>query len=163
MAKSKYGIVKNNHLAHYTHAIGVGASEVFSAKSGRFVELDGGSGDIKAATSGAAALIGAVDFVGTASSTEGGTELPVQTSTQVVYEMPVYDGTTAGVSVSQDTIDSYVGRTCDLYVASNIQYADTNGDTDETFIIVGGDADENTLYVVMNPAVVSATGNRTSA
>ena len=151
MAKQRYGIIKNGHLATYTDPVRIGASEVFPAQSGRFVMKTGDDFDI-ATTAGGTRAIGAIEWTGTAQATDGFTTAPVQTSPDVWYELPATNDGTTRQTLTQAAILALRFDTCDVALDANgIQYAHTGAADDDVFIIVGGDVDENTLYVKMNP------------
>jgi hypothetical protein len=148
MAKTKLGAV-NEHARQFSpNALPVYASQVFSAKSGRFVNGQVQAGYITSAADGADYLMGAVDFVGTTSSTSGGTKLAVDVSTETIYEVPAW--ASAATTVTQAIIDAYIGKACDLKVDTNIQYADYDTATDDVLLIVGGSVADNCLYVKIN-------------
>ena len=92
----------------------IGASEVFKKKGGGFL-ADDGSGRLEIAIATSTNIIGHTsrfneDF--TASSTEGGTPMPVDTDLQGHYELPINSGTYAA---------TMRGKTCDLSISSSIQ------------------------------------------
>lgn len=91
----------------------IGASEVFKKKGGAFLK-DDSSGRLEIASTDTN-IIGHSNRFNediTASSTEGGTVLPVDTNLQAHYELPINTGTWA---------DTMRGKVCDLSVASSIQ------------------------------------------
>lgn len=93
----------------------VGASEVFKKAGGAFVGVDG-SGRIEIATATTTAIIGwaVLNEDLTASTTEGGTILPVELNLDAIYEIKINTGTWT---------DNYRGETCDLSIVSNVQGA----------------------------------------
>lgn len=161
MEKLKYGIVRNGHLAEYTDEKGLGASEVFKALSLRFVKRDG-SGYFDAVDDAATAIDGYVQYVGTVGSSDGDVTTAIEISClgggSVTYEGPIYDGGSTDAEKTKAEIDSLIGTTAAIKVDSNIQYVDLDNTTDaqQVLIIVGGDADANTLYVKVNPTVAIA-------
>jgi hypothetical protein len=90
----------------------VGASEIFKKLGASFVTVDG-SGRIEVAGAADTAIIGSAvfneDF--TSSSTEGGTNLPVNIDLNAVFEIPINAGTYAA---------TMRGETCDLSDSSNV-------------------------------------------
>lgn len=155
MPKQIYGMIKNAHLATFTEPVQMGASEVFSAQSGRFVIKTGD--DFDACNGDDDQIFGAVEFVGTTNSTDAITQLPVQTSCDVWYEMPATNNGSDRQTLTQQNIEDYRFDTADVKVISNVQYVYTNTATDNIFIIMGGDVIENTLYVRMNPNEMGQT------
>ena len=141
MAKTRYGLIVEAGVPVLSFA----ASQVFKEKSGRFVAQSGGY--MIAATNGINEICGYVEFVGTTGSSNGDTKLPIDRSCEKVYEIPIYKT----IAMTEADLRGYIGDTCDLYVASNIQYADlTNIAADDILTIVGGDVAEQTLYVQIN-------------
>jgi len=130
----------------------VAASQTFKRRSGHFVYLS--SNRVNIADSGTSQLFGWA-LVGkdwTSSSTAGADKVTVDTYPFHVWEVPARDTFTAA------NLEAYIGDTCDLEVVSNIQYVDNGESNEDTIVIVGGDVDEQTLYVHMNPNKCYATG-----
>jgi hypothetical protein len=122
----------------------VAASQAFKRRSGQYVKVASGRADI--ADSGDSeiwgwALIGK-DW--TSSSTAGADWVTVDTFPYHVFEIPARDTFTAS------NLEGYIGDTCDLEV-STYQYADNGESNEDVIVVVGGDVDEQTLYVHMNP------------
>lgn len=111
---TEYGRRQGHH--HTTFPWPVAASEVFKKKGGAFVTIDT-NGRIQIAVAGDVDIIGHAifneDF--TASSTAGGTTVPVDLSFDSVYEVPINAGTWA---------DTMRGKLVDLVVTSGIQGVD---------------------------------------
>lgn len=110
----EYGI-RSGLRRDLVFAYPIGASEVFKKKGGAFVK-DDSSGRMEIATTQTTIIGHALfneDF--TASSTEGGTKLPINVDTGAIYEVPINTGTWA---------DTMRGKTCDLSVSSSIQGVD---------------------------------------
>lgn len=123
----------------------VAASQNFQRRSGHFVYLS--SGNLTIADSGTTEIFGWA-LVGddwTSSSTAGADKVTVDTNPFHVWEVPARDTFTA------TNLKNYIGDTCDLEISSNIQYIDNGESNEDTIVIVGGDVDEQTLYVHMNP------------
>lgn len=138
----------NDHKRNFTPGdFPMAASQVFPAVSGKFVYNN--SGAITAAANGQDEIIGAVEFVGTTSSTAGGTRLPIDRSCETIYEVPAYL-TSARATLTETVVNALIGKTCDIKVASNVQYADIGAATDDVLLIVGWNPLNNTLLVTMN-------------
>ena len=130
----------------------VAANQTWKRRSGHFVYLS--SNYVTIADSGTTQLFG-VALIGkdwTGSSTAGADVVTVDTHPFHVWEVPARDTFTAA------NLASYIGDTCDLEVSSNIQYVDNGESSEDTVVIVGGDVDEQTLYVHMNPNACYQTG-----
>lgn len=150
----KFGKVKGPEVVL---AYPVAASAVFKHLSGCFVYLDSNQ---RIALAGAAQTeIFGWAYTGdwTVSSTAGQTILSVNISVDAIYLMPVDTART------EAQLKSYVGKTCDIVVASNVQYADFDASATDVLQIVGyeywGSAlSEQGLWVKMNPTKLAATG-----
>lgn len=154
----KYGIIKNEQVALVVSAP-MGASEVIPA-GGAFVKNDA-SGRMEIAGDGSTRLDGYVfptqldagQKYQTCSSTEGGTVvpfIPISAMLGVAVKLPVTGGTYAA---------TMLGETADLEVVSNAQGVQLDASAEDTVIIVGGDATENTVIVIPNPdKIASLTG-----
>lgn len=118
----------------------MGASEVISAQSGRFVTVDSsGYGEISGAAS--TTIFGSVELgAQTLSATEGATTANCIIDPTAVFRIPVNSGTYA---------ITMVGKTCDLSVSSNIQGAALDASDRDIVLIVGGDATNNNYVDVM--------------
>jgi len=149
----KYGIIKGEDSAPAL-TIPVGASEVIPA-GGAFCKNDG-SGRAETAVDGSTLLMGYY-FPGdpgldsgqkyqTASSTEGLTKapfIPASAMLGVVVRLPINSGTYAA---------TMIGKTCDISVSSNKQGVQLDASSEDTLIIVGGDAVNNRWCdVIINP------------
>lgn len=128
----------------------IGASEVISAQSGRFVKLDG-SGRLEIAVDGSTELVGHLDCEAqTASATEGATVAFCNFSLDAVYRIPVNSGT---------YVATMRGKTCDLSVSSSIQGAQLDASAEDTVVIVDGDVTNNNFVdVILNPGKRMQTG-----
>ena len=100
--------------ADLTYSFPVGASEVFKKKGGGFV-IEDASGRVEIATAAATNIIGAALLFEdlTASATEGGTTVQVDLDLSGIYELPV----------SGTYLATMRGKTCDIIITSNVQYA----------------------------------------
>lgn len=131
----------------------IAASQTFSRRSGHYVKLDA-SKHADIADSGDSEIAGWMhmgkDF--TSSSTAGADKGSIDAFPFSVYEVPARDTFTAA------NLASYIGETCDLEVASNIQYVDNGESNEDNVVVVGGDVDEQTLYVHLNPNKMYQTG-----
>jgi len=156
----RYGIIKPSNPVGGV-PIGMGASEVIKAKSGRFVKSDG-SGRAEIAGDGDTELIGFVELAEqTCSSTEGGTKATLFSDLNMVIRIPLaYDGSTYTVNYSA----SLLNKTCDLADISNIQKANLTDSDEDTLVVVGGQAatsttaDDGYVDVMLNPNKMRATG-----
>lgn len=123
---TEYG--KRQGHNHLQFAWPIGASEVFKKKGGAFMTIDA-SGRAEIAVAGDVDIIGHAifneDF--TASSTEGGTTLPVDISFDSVYEVPINTGTWA---------DTMRGKLCDLSVVSSIQGVDLTASGEDVIQLI---------------------------
>lgn len=130
----------------------VAASQAFARRSGHFVKI--ASGNVTIADSGDSELFGwaLVGKAWTSSSTAAADKVTVVTDPSKVWEIPARDAFTAA------NLKAYIGDTCDLEINGGIQYADNGESNEDTLVIVGGDVDEQTLYVHLNPNKCYATG-----
>jgi len=152
MAKVKYGKIFGNS-SFTAQSFPVGASQVFKAQSGRIVKLN--SGYLEVAGDGDGVVFGFVDVGDLTVTSAGDVSLPVDTSLDAAYELPVKR--TAGDFTESD-LYGLIGKTCDLIVESNIQKANLDTSDEDTIIIVGGNVENQTVYVKLNPAKVGGTG-----
>lgn len=130
----------------------VAASQVFKRRSGHFVRL--ASNNVNIAGSGHTEIWGWA-LVGkdwTSSATAGASKVTVDTHPYHVWEIP------SDATFTASGLLALIGDTCDLIVNSNIQQADVGENTEKVIVIIGGDVDNQTLYVHMNPNKCYATG-----
>lgn len=124
---TEYG-KRSGGSSHSVRAFPVGASEVFKKKGGGFV-IEDNSGRVEIATAAATNILGWAliqeDF--TASSTEGGTIVPVDMDLDAIYEVPINTGTWA---------DTYRGESCDISISSNIQGANLSGTSTKVLTLI---------------------------
>jgi hypothetical protein len=149
MAKLKYGIVDSSQTPLVPFCVGAFlASDVLSAKSGRFVVYDESDAYWRAANDGEATFNGYVEQHLTCAATSG-QKLPIFDIRNHTFELPYANATSVTTQLTQANLDAMIGQLCDLHVASNIQYADAGATTDNIFRIVGGDPTQGygTLYV----------------
>ena len=155
------GIVRGEQPAF---EMGCEASQVFAAWSGRFVKR-GSNGYAQVAGDGDTELVGWMEAdPGTVSSTAAtayATKYPVHSSLSEQFMLPLrYDNAT----YTQNYAETLIGKTCDLVIVSNVQYANLTTSTEDTIIIVGGkaasSATANDGYVIvkLNPVKMGATG-----
>lgn len=133
-----------------TIEIGMAASEVVKAASGRFINVNtSGYGEILD-DGDTAECFGHIEGPEeTTSSTAGGTRYACIVGFSDIYKIPVDTGTYA---------ITMIGDTCDVGVPSNIQGANVSASSNEQFIIRGGDATNNNwIYVSINPAKAGQT------
>lgn len=109
-------------------AVPVAASEVFKKQGGNFVTIDT-NGRAAIATAAATNISGhaLISENFTASSTAGGTIVPVDFSLDSIYEIPI----------SGNWADAMVGKTCDLIITSSIQYANVAASSTDVIEILG--------------------------
>ena len=127
------GIIKYGQVAgpETTREFEVGASVVFKHLGGAFVQMDANQRVI-------IAIAGVLDIIGwaftgdfTASSTAGNTKVAVNINKEAEYEMPIDTART------ETQLKALVGKTCDIIVTSDIQYADFDATVDDILQIVG--------------------------
>ena len=155
MGKTIFGAIRNGEKAVYTDPVGITASEVFSAKSLRAVVKASTVDTIALAADAATEIMGFIDFVETAGSTDGDDSAPIENSGLVSYEAPVCQSTSYNVALTQEQIDEAVGTTCGVLENSDILYADLANTTaaQQVLLITGGKvgaAGSASLYVRMN-------------
>ena len=132
--------------------MGLTASQVFKRRSGHFVKIASnratiaGSGDTQI---WGWALVGK-DW--TSSNVAGQDKVTIDTHPMHVWEIP------SDASFTASGLLALIGDTCDLVVNSNIQQADIGESNEDVIVIVGGDVDEQTLYVHMNPNKMYTVG-----
>ena len=147
----KYGPYKNEGACVIVPR-SMGASEVISAQSGRFVTEDA-AGYLDIAEDGSVELAGWVEAgAQTASATNGVTKVGLipAANCPAVFRIPVNSGT---------YLITMLGKTCDISISSNIQGAQLDASAEDTLVIVGGDLVNNYYVDVMiNPAKIGATG-----
>jgi len=156
MAKTIFGKVRNSEKAIYTDPVGITADEVFSARSLRPVVKAATADTIALAADGATEIMGFIEFVGTAGSTDGDDKAPIECSCMVSYEAPVVSASAVEIALTQEQIDEMIGCTCGVLEDSNIIYADTANTTagQQVLIVTGGKAGaagKASLYVRQNP------------
>ena len=143
--KLKLGIVNSSRTPLVPYTVGAFlASDVLSALSGRFVVYDESDTYWRASNSGEATLNGYVEQHLTCSSTNGGSKLPIFDVRGLTFELPWANATDVTTALTKAVLDALIGQLCDIYVASNIQYADSGATSDNIFRIVGGDPDGGT-------------------
>ena len=145
--KLKYGHIKGFELFI---PVPIGASEVVSAASGRFVKSDA-SGRAEIAGDGDTELIGHLEaHAHTASATEGADSYPVNIAIDAVYRIPVISGTYAA-AMRWDTTD--------IIVTSDIQGVQLAASAEDTVQIIDGDeTNNNWVDVRLNPNKLAVTG-----
>jgi hypothetical protein len=143
--KVKYGIINPTYPIVTLDAMPIAASQAFKAKSGRFVTKDA-SGNYAISVAADTQIAGYVDCGDfTSSSTAAADKLPVIVDLNAIFEIPVDETITA------TSLKALIGKTCDLVVNSGIQQADIGASATDVIKIVGGDVDEQTVYVMINP------------
>ena len=145
--KTKYGIAPYSGLDPiYGPEMGVYTSNVFSLKSGRYCVYGTSSAGMLACADNAAAISGFTQWTGTASATTLATKISVAYNIdQFATEMP-YAASGAAATLTAAVLITIYSKLIDIFVSSNIQYAD-NAASQSVLRVVGGDVAENTLYV----------------
>ncbi|MBD3352827.1 MAG: hypothetical protein GF364_15175 [Candidatus Lokiarchaeota archaeon] len=102
-------------------------------------------GSAKLNVDGSGQIFGFLEAPGASTAPDSGTVFNCIIDLTAVYRIPVNSGTYAA---------GMIGDYCDISVSSNIQGAQLDASTENTLIVVGGDADNNQYVDVMiNPAV----------
>lgn len=129
----------------------VTASEVFKAKSGRFVTLNTSTGAVEVADDGDPLLFGWAE-IGEKTTVAGDiANVIIAQNCSQVFRIPINAGTLTA---------AMFGLTCDLARTSSIQGAKLDGSGEDVLTIVGGDvAGQKYVDVVFTAAkVVAGTG-----
>lgn len=133
--------------------MGLTASQAFKRRSGHFVKL--------AANYATIAVAGDTEIWGwalvgkdwTSSDQAGQDKVTVDTHPLHVWEIP------ADAAFTAAELLALIGKTCDLVVTGGgIQQADWGETEKDVIVIIGGDVDEQTLYVHMNPNKLYQSG-----
>lgn len=113
----------------------IGASEVFVDNGGHWVKPDG-SGRVELAGATSVNIIGwAEQKARTASSTEARDNCTVNLAFDALYTMPACVN---GAAATEAQLQAALGESCDIYVASNVQYADVaTASSYDVLLIVG--------------------------
>lgn len=149
--KLKYGPFKGNTELYVPGYMG--ASEVISNQSGRFVIQDA-AGYLDIAAAGDTELAGWVEAAAqTTNATDGVTKvslIPATACLGMIFRIPVNTG----------TFDITMrGKTCDLSVVSDIQGADLTASGEDVVQIIDGDlVNNNWVDVALVPGTIGATG-----
>ena len=157
--KLKYGLAPGSAEPIFGHALmPFYASQVFSLLSGRYVRFDTDYGYWKICENNASLVGGYVMEGGfTGSSTSGATKLPViRNVNKCVFELP-YAATGAAATLTAAVLAVLYDKLIDIYVASNIMYAD-NATDQANLRVRGGDVDNNTLYVSVIDSAIGQAG-----
>jgi len=113
----------------------IGASEVFKNRSGHLVKPDG-SGRMEIAGDASVNIVGwMLQGERTASATEGADKGDVILDHDMVYLMPACGA--AGIAVSEAVLKAATGKSCDIYVGSDYQYANVAASVVGILLIVG--------------------------
>ncbi|TBR15639.1 hypothetical protein EPO66_05700 [bacterium] len=134
----KYGWL---HGGKVSVPVAMAATQAIAAQSGRFVFMNAGAATLN--VDGSASIFGFLEAHAHTPAT--GAELNCIIDLTAVFRIPVNAGTYAV---------GMIGDYCDISVANGIQGAQLNASTENTLIIVGGDAVDNKYVdVMMNPAL----------
>jgi hypothetical protein len=149
----KYGVVWGTPI--FGHKAPWLASDVVSKKSGRYCVYDISDGYWRASNNGENKISAYVEHDFTAGSSSGAEEYPVaQNVNAFCTELPYAIGGAAG-TLTEALLATYLSLLMDLYVASNIQYADIQTN-DNILRCWGGSVSHNTLFVtVVDSAIAS--------
>lgn len=124
------------------------ASQTFEARSGKYVYLDSNN-DMALLTSGIAHVFGWCDTGPvTTSSTAGYDWLPIDVSVLSAYWIP------ADATVTE----AMRGDTCDVVVSGDTQQADVGSSSDDIFLILDVDPDNQAVLVKIADGKQQANG-----
>lgn len=148
MSKLRYGVVSPEWTKTSHHSAVITAAVVLKAKSGRWMTMSSDEAILTTATTnGIDGYCNEIDLV-----VASGAKYPLMTSMELVVEMPYWNGTSVATSILTAAIlKGVMYQACDIYVASNVQYADLSASTYDVLVIVGGDIGKNVLYCKRNP------------
>lgn len=133
----KYGQIAGGHIAV---PVAIAASQTITARSGKFVYMNAGAATLN--VDGSTTVFGFLEAAAGSPST--GDLFNCIIDLTAVFRIPVNAGT---------YVIGMVGDSCDISISSNVQGAQLNASTEDTLIIVGGDAVNNYYVdVMMNPA-----------
>ena len=133
----KYDWIKGGEVSV---PVAMAAAQVISARSGKFVYMNAGAATLN--VDGTTSIFGFLESH--AHTPTVGDYLNCIIDLTAVFRIPVNAGT---------YVVGMIGDYCDISISSNIQGAQLNASTEDTLIIVGGDADNNYYVdVMMNPA-----------
>lgn len=143
--KTKYGIINPTNPLVTTPPMPLAASVAFKDKGGKFVTKDE-SGNYALSVAADTQIAGWA-MVGefTSSSTAAVDKVPLVVDLGAIFELPAYS------TITEASLKTLIGKTCDLIVDSGIQKADNTASATDVIKIVGGDVAEQTLYVMINP------------
>ena len=143
----KYGRINEKSAGAEIVPVAMAASQVVSAKSGRFVFMVAGAATLN--VDGSASIYGVLNTH--AHSPTTGEVIGCDTDLNGIWRIPVNSGTFA---------IGMIGDYCDISSSSDIQGAQLDASAENTLIIVDGDAvNNNWVDVRMNPALWgTATG-----
>lgn len=130
-------------------------AEVFKAQSGKFVKMDG-TDDVAVAGSGDTQLVGWASVEGVTGSVDGYTvpastkprRVDVITDINARFVMPADAAVTEAIKT----------LTCDLIVASNIQYADVGESNEDVIVIYDINVALQLVEVGLNPIKLFTAG-----
>ena len=154
MGKVKYSIVFGGENAFYKMQP-FAANVTLKAKSGRYVTYDISDGYFSLTPDGVAKVSGYTDIVISDIATSGD-KVPVAMNPHMfATEMPYAAGGSTGTLTDAILLNptaglstAIIGKTIDIYVSSDVQYADDQAN-DNILFVVGGDVDQNTLYTMV--------------
>jgi hypothetical protein len=151
--KNKFGIVYEPPNCVKLERCPLTASQAFLNTSGKFMTKVTGTDNFTLTVAADTIIEGWAD-VGqfTSSATAAADKITLIADTNAVFEMP------PDVAFTAAQLKTVIGETCDIYVTGGIQYCDWSLSSTDVLYIVGGDVEEQRLYVRINPAKMFATG-----
>lgn len=153
MGKLRYGIVSPRETKQsYTRGT-MTASTVLKAKSGRWVTKAQGTDTWNLSTAINTQVDGYDDTIDILTVTSD--KHTIYTSLELVVEMPYWNGSAAG-TLTAALGEADMVEVCDIYVASDIQYANLGAASTKVLIVVGYDVKNNLVYTKRNPAPATA-------
>lgn len=137
-AQLKYGWIHGGKLSVPVTDAG---SQVITAASGKFVYMNAGAATLN--TDATSTIFGFLEAEAQTTASSGEVFNCIIDLT-AVFRIPILSGTYA---------IGMVGDYCDINITSNVQGAQLDASSEDTLIVVGGDADNNVwVDVKMNPA-----------
>lgn len=154
MGKLKYGIVSPEKTREAYYMGTMTTSATLYAKSGRWVTKDTSANTFGLSAATSPQIDGYVDEVDEVCA--AGVQYPILYDSELVVEMPYYNGTTVASSTLTDALlKAAIGEVKDIYV-STYQYANLGASTYKVIIVVGGDVKNNLIYTKRNLAPATA-------
>ena len=154
----KYGWIRGGKVSI---PVPIGNGEVISARSGRFMKNDGsGRAEVMNADTVPWGFLESEAIAAADNTSEGKYTRNLIIDLTAVFRIPLrYETATYTTNYSA----ALLGKSCDLVVISNIQYADLRASGDDVIIIVGGlaasavAANDGYIDCMINPAKIAPT------